>query len=257
MENTIFSVLALATSSMIDEASAALNKNFHHLNTTNIPVVDGVMDTITSSVLSLLRHYSFMSNDELKLEVDELTGILECADCAPFKDTINAIALTYAARNFRTENNDDYYLISVLRSYVNMLKTVCDYPINNADEYICIDKHKSIDSLNLPFDFNWFMKPAELKFFKVKFRNDFTFIFKYSEEYEFFCDVCLMLSEWKSFGEFLDSYTSPKFNMYVEEYREIMLYKNEYDISIEGFINFLRADPEFNTFMNEHRFIRL
>lgn len=257
MEKTIFSVLALATSSMIDEASAALTKNFHHLNTITIQIVDGVVDTITTSVLSLLNHYSFLSNDELTLEVDELTGILECADYVSFNDTIAAIALTYAAREFRTKNNDDYYLVTVMRSYVNLLKTICDAPLNNADEFICIDKHKSIESLNLPFDFNWYLKPVEQKFFKVKFKNDFTFIFKYSEEYDFFCDVCLMLSECKSFGGFVDIYTSPKFDMYVEKYREIMPYKDEYDTSITRFVDFLRADPDFNTFMNDHRFIRL
>jgi len=216
-----------------------------------------VIDTITSSVLSLLRHYSFMSNDELTVEVNELTGILECADDAPFKDTINAIALTYAARNFRTENNDDYYLISVLRSYVNMLKTVCDYPINNADEFICIDKHKSIESLNLPFDFNWFMKPTELKFFKVKFRNDFIFIFKYSEEYDFLCDICLMRSDWKTYGELLVSYSSYQMEGYVEAFSKTLGVCDEYDIPITRFRDFLLGDADFRKFMKDHRFIRI
>ena len=259
--NSIFTVLALATSNMIDEASGALSKNVHHINNVNSQLVDGVIDTITSSVLSLLRHYSFISNDELMLEVNELTGILECADDVPFKDTITAIALTYAARNFRSQNNDDYYLVTVMRSYVNMLKTVCDAPLNNADEFICIDKHKSIDSLNLPFDFNWYLKPIEQKFFKVKFRDDFTFIFKYSEEYDFLCDICLMLSHWNSFGELLDNYTSSQFEKYTEEFNKTIPYEqeciDEYDVSIFDFIDFLRAEPEFNTFMNDHRFIRL
>lgn len=257
MENTIFSVLALATSSMIDEASAALNKNFHHLNTINTPVVDGVVDTITASVLNLLNHYSFISNAELAQEVDDLTGILECADEAPFKDTITAVALTYAARKFRTENNDDYYLVTVMRSYVNLLKTICDAPLNNADEFICIDKHKSIESLNLPFDFNWYLKPVEQKFFKVKFRNDFTFIFKYSEEYDFLCDICLMLTKWSSYGEFLDNYTSWQFEKYAERFTDTLGICDEYDMSISRFIDFLRAEPDFNTFMIDHRFIRL
>lgn len=257
MENTIFSVLALATSSMIDEASSALNKNFHHLNTINTPVVDGVVDTITASVLSLLNHYSFISNAELEQEVDDLTGILECADDAPFKDTITAIALTYAARKFRTENNDDYYLVTVMRSYVNLLKTICDAPLNNADEFICIDKHKSIESLNLPFDFNWYLKPVEQKFFKVKFRNDFIFIFKYSEEYDFLCDICLMLSEWKSFGDVLDCATSYVLVKHMRNFKKTLPLCDEYDVSINRFIDFLRAEPEFNTFMNDHRFIRL
>lgn len=255
--NSIFTVLALATSNMIDEANGALSKNVHHINNVNNQLVDGVIDTITGSVLSLLRHYLFISNDELLHEVNELTGILECADDAPFKDTITAIALTYAAREFRTENNDDYYLITVMRSYVNLLKTVCDAPLNNADEYICIDKHKTIESLNLPFDFNWFLKPFEQKFFKVKFRNDFTFIFKYSEEYDFLCDICLMRSDWKSYGELLDSYTSPQMEGYVVAFSKTLGICDEYDVPISRFIDFLRAEPDFNTFMNDHRFIRL
>lgn len=262
MENTIFSVLALATSSMIDEANAALSKNLHHLNASNTPLVDGVIDTITSSILSLLRHYSFISNDELMSEVNDLTEILECADDAPFRDTITAIALTYATEKFRTKNNDDYYLVTVMRSYVNLLKTVCDVPINNADEYIYIDKHKTLESLNLPFDFNWYLKPVEMKFFKVKFRNDFTFIFKCSEDYDFLCDICLMLSSCKSYCEFLNMYTSARFEKYTTEFEETRLYGTEdlgvkYDIDISEFITFLRADSDFNTFMNEHRFIRL
>lgn len=264
MENTIFSVLALAISSMIDETSTALNKNFHHLNlespylnTIITQPVDGAIDTITDSTLSLLRHYLSISDDKLLFEVSELISILECADDAPFRDTINAIALTYAAREFRTENNDDYYLVTVMRSYVNMLKTVCGYPINNADEFICIDCHRTIESLNLPFDFNWYLKPVEKKFFKVKFRNDFTFIFRHSDEYDFLCEICLMRSDWKTYGELLDSYTSSQMESYVEDFSKTLGVCDEYDIPITRFIDFLLEDADFRKFMKDHRFNRI
>lgn len=256
--NSIFTVLGLATSSMIDEASATLAKNFHHINNNNNDMVNSVIDTISESVDTLLKFYVYNnSKGELDFEVTELREIIGEADECSFKDTINSICFTYAVHPWKTENNDDYYLVTVMRSYVNLLKSVADIPINNADEYIPINEYSTVHSINLPFDFNWYLKPVENKFFKAKYKNDFTFIFSDADDFDFLHDICLMLSEWKSYGKMLDNYNSWQFDKYAGMFSDKIGLCDEYNVPIDRFISFLRADPDFNTFMNDHRFIRL
>lgn len=254
---SIFTILGLATSSLIDKASDKLAKNFHHINNNNNDMINGVVDTISESLDTLLRFYTYHSNGELDLEINELRNIVGTDDEFSFKDIINGICLTYADRPWRTENNDDYYLVTVMRSYVNFLKTIADIPINNADEYILVNENSTLHSINLPFDFNWYLKPVKQKFFKVKYRDDFTFIFSNAEDFTFLHDICLMLSVWKSFGEMSDNYHSCRFNKYTDMFSETLGICDEYDVSISRFIDFLKAESDFNTFMNDHRFTRL
>lgn len=255
--NSIFTVLALATSNMIDEASGALAKNFHHINNNNNDMVNSVIDTISESIDTLLKFYAYNSKGELDFEVTELRDIIGVANEYSFKDTINSICFTYAVHPWKTENNDDYYLVTVMRSYVNLLKTVADIPINNADEYIPINEYSTVHSINLPFDFNWYLKPVENKFFKAKYKNDFTFIFSNFDEFNFLHEICLMLTKWKSYGELLDKYHTWQFDKYTEMFSKTLGICDEYDVPISRFVDFLNEDNSFYGFMAKSRFKRL
>lgn len=254
---SIFTVLGLATSSMIDEVSGTLAKNFHHINNNSNDMVNGVVDTISESLDTLLRFYTYYSNGELNLEVNELRNIVGSADEFSFKDTINAICFSYASMKWKTENNDNYYLVTVIGSYVNFLKTIADIPINNADEYILINEYSTVHSINLPFDFNWYLKPVENKFFKAKYKNDLTFIFSNADDFEFLHELCLMITEWKSYGEALDKYHSWQFNKYAGMFSETLGICDEYDIPISRFVTFLNENEEFVKFAKVHRFISI